>query len=117
MGGWGMVQDDIRPMNPLFDPARIKALLASLDPVSGQPSPDNAATAPALGGLFGSLMAQPTTPLANGLDQEGPPDQFPLSYQMRAQAYLDAIRRAQPQPARLKQPGALDFLLQSLGRR
>jgi hypothetical protein len=101
-------------VNPLFNPERIKALLAGLDPVSGSPTSDNA---PVIGGLLGSIMAQPSPAQAGSLDQEGSPDQFPLSYQMRAQAYLDAIRRAQPQPVRPKRLDALDVLLQSIGRR
>lgn len=104
-------------MNPLFDPERIKALLAGIDPVSGSPTSDNAAAAPVIGGLLGSIMAQPSPAMAGSLDHEGPASQFPLSYQMRAQAYLDAIRQAQPQPGRPKRLDALGVLLQSLGRR
>ena len=104
-------------MNPLFDPERIKALLAGIDPVSGSPTSDNAAAAPVIGGLLGSIMAPTSTAQAGSLDQEGNPADFPLSYQMRAQAYLDALRHAQPQPVRPKRLDAFDVLLQSLGHR
>lgn len=96
-------------MNPLFDPERIKALLAGIDPVSGGPAADNGA----VGGLLGSMMARQQPPAVSPLDQEGNPAQFPMSYQMRQQAYLDMIRRAQSQPARPGRPSALDVLLQS----